>query len=250
MEGRARDERHHGRRGSPAARVPRHPHRRADRTRAPAGFALSSETTARGPRSSGVRATCRRRWRPTWPCVSPVTRSMRTHMRQAAAFVRDAGGIERTRVFTRFWLALFGQWPWRRLPVLPPEMLLLPSWCPLNIYDFGCWARQTVVALTVVGSYQPVRGARDRPRRAHAAALRTPRPAPFARGRAASICSTVCSASTGATRSCHCDGSRSRRPNVGSSSAKRPTDRGEAFSRPGSTRSWRCTCGATPSRTR
>ena len=80
------------------------------------------------------------------------------HMRQAAAFVRDAGGIECTRVFTRFWLALFGKWPWRRLPVLPPEMLLLPSWCPLNIYDFGCWARQTVVALTIVGSYQPVRG--------------------------------------------------------------------------------------------
>jgi squalene-hopene/tetraprenyl-beta-curcumene cyclase len=79
------------------------------------------------------------------------------NMRQAAQFVRDSGGIERTRVFTRFWLALFGQWPWERLPVLPPEMLLLPTSVPLNIYDFGCWARQTVVALTVVGSYQPVR---------------------------------------------------------------------------------------------
>ncbi|HEY3943112.1 MAG TPA: squalene--hopene cyclase [Acidimicrobiales bacterium] len=78
------------------------------------------------------------------------------HMRQAAGFVRASGGVERTRVFTRFWLALFGLWPWERLPVLPPEMLLLPRWVPLNIYDFGCWARQTVVALTVVGSYQPV----------------------------------------------------------------------------------------------
>jgi squalene-hopene/tetraprenyl-beta-curcumene cyclase len=79
------------------------------------------------------------------------------HMRAAAEFVRGGGGVERSRVFTRFWLALFGQWSWDRLPVLPPEMMLLPAWCPLNIYDFGCWARQTVVALTVVGTHRPVR---------------------------------------------------------------------------------------------
>ena len=79
------------------------------------------------------------------------------HMRRAAEFVRDAGGVERSRVFTRFWLALFGRWDWDRLPVLPPEIMLLPPWFPLNIYDFGCWARQTVVALTVVGAHRPVR---------------------------------------------------------------------------------------------
>ncbi|HUZ10192.1 MAG TPA: squalene--hopene cyclase [Acidimicrobiales bacterium] len=79
------------------------------------------------------------------------------HMRSAAEFVRDSGGVEHSRVFTRFWLALFGRWDWDRLPVLPPEIMLLPAWVPLNIYDFGCWARQTVVALTVVGAHQPVR---------------------------------------------------------------------------------------------
>ena len=61
-----------------------------------------------------------------------------------------AGGIERTRVFTRIWLALFGVWPWDDLPALPPEVMLLPPWFPLNIYDFACWARQTIVPLTVV----------------------------------------------------------------------------------------------------
>jgi len=60
------------------------------------------------------------------------------HMQQAVAFVRDAGGIERARVFTRIWLALFGEWDWAALPTLPPEMILLPSWCPLNVYDFAC----------------------------------------------------------------------------------------------------------------
>src|SRR5690606_24816238 len=34
------------------------------------------------------------------------------HMRRAAELVRDLGGIEASRVFTRIWLALFGAWPW------------------------------------------------------------------------------------------------------------------------------------------
>ncbi len=84
------------------------------------------------------------------------------HMRRAAAFIVDAGGLERTRVFTRIWMALFGLWSWSELPALPPELMLLPPrlggrWVPLNIYDFACWARQTVVPLTVVASFRPVR---------------------------------------------------------------------------------------------
>ncbi|WP_214109851.1 squalene--hopene cyclase [Acrocarpospora catenulata] len=79
------------------------------------------------------------------------------HMRAAAEFVRKSGGIEATRVFTRIWLAMFGQWPWADLPALPPELMFLPSWFPLNIYDWACWARQTIVPLTVVSAHRPVR---------------------------------------------------------------------------------------------
>jgi squalene-hopene/tetraprenyl-beta-curcumene cyclase len=79
------------------------------------------------------------------------------HMRTAREFVLDRGGIERTRVFTRLWLALFGEWSWDDLPALPPEVIFFPSWFPLNVYDFACWARQTIVPLTVVGSMRPVR---------------------------------------------------------------------------------------------
>jgi squalene-hopene/tetraprenyl-beta-curcumene cyclase len=79
------------------------------------------------------------------------------HMEKAAAFVRDAGGLERARVFTHLWLALGGRWPWDAVPALPPEVILLPQWCPLNIYDFACWARQTIVALTVVAAHRPAR---------------------------------------------------------------------------------------------
>jgi squalene-hopene/tetraprenyl-beta-curcumene cyclase len=79
------------------------------------------------------------------------------HMRAAAEYVRGAGGMQRARVFTHIWMALFGAWPWSQVPALPPELILLPAWFPLNAYDFACWARQTVVALSVVMSQRPVR---------------------------------------------------------------------------------------------
>ncbi|MDA8324450.1 MAG: squalene--hopene cyclase [Actinomycetota bacterium] len=79
------------------------------------------------------------------------------HMRRAAGWIRQSGGIEATRVFTRIWLALFGLWSWDDLPVMPPEIIYLPSWFPLNVYDWACWARQTIVPLTVVSSFRPVR---------------------------------------------------------------------------------------------
>ncbi|MFG3259656.1 squalene--hopene cyclase [Streptomyces sp. NPDC048172] len=78
------------------------------------------------------------------------------HMARAAAWVRERGGVARSRVFTRIWLALFGWWRWDDLPELPPELIYLPKWFPLNIYDFGCWARQTIVPLTVVSALRPV----------------------------------------------------------------------------------------------
>jgi squalene-hopene/tetraprenyl-beta-curcumene cyclase len=79
------------------------------------------------------------------------------HMARAAAWICARGGIAATRVFTRIWLALFGEWAWADLPVMPPEVIFLPAWAPLNIYDWGCWARQTIVPLTIVCTLQPVR---------------------------------------------------------------------------------------------
>jgi squalene-hopene/tetraprenyl-beta-curcumene cyclase len=79
------------------------------------------------------------------------------HMARAAEWIRAGGGIPATRVFTRIWLAMFGQWSWDDLPVMPPELIYLPAWFPLNVYDWACWARQTIVPLTVVGTLRPVR---------------------------------------------------------------------------------------------
>jgi squalene-hopene/tetraprenyl-beta-curcumene cyclase len=71
-------------------------------------------------------------------------------MRQAAETVRDCGGLERARVFTRIWLALLGALPHDVVPAMPPELMLLPSMFPLNIYRFASWARGTIVPLLIV----------------------------------------------------------------------------------------------------
>jgi squalene-hopene/tetraprenyl-beta-curcumene cyclase len=77
------------------------------------------------------------------------------HLMRARDFIVAEGGVEKSRVFTRIWLATFNLWPWTELPVMPPEIIYLNRRLPLNIYDFACWARQTVVALTVVSAHRP-----------------------------------------------------------------------------------------------
>ena len=76
-------------------------------------------------------------------------------MARARGFIVERGGLARTRVFTRIWLALFGQWEWRDVPTLPPEMVLLPSWAPMNLYDFASWARATMVPLSILFTLRP-----------------------------------------------------------------------------------------------
>src|ERR1035438_9578822 len=75
----------------------------------------------------------------------------------AASFIRAQGGLDPALLFPHLWLALFGLWSWEHVPALPPEVVLLPAWVPLNIYDFACWARQTIVALSLVKAHRPVR---------------------------------------------------------------------------------------------
>src|ERR671935_802577 len=78
---------------------------------------------------------------------------------KAREFIQREGGIVRSRVFTKCFMALLGQWPWQRVVPIPPEMILLPPAAPFSVYDFSCWARQTVVALSVVRALRPVRPA-------------------------------------------------------------------------------------------
>jgi squalene-hopene/tetraprenyl-beta-curcumene cyclase len=79
------------------------------------------------------------------------------HMTSAAAWVREHSGLEGARVFTHVWLAMVGCWEWEKLPVIPPEIVLIPSRWPLSIWSFASWARQTIVPLSVIVAHRPSR---------------------------------------------------------------------------------------------
>lgn len=78
-------------------------------------------------------------------------------MEKARHFILRSGGVESARVFTKIFLALFGQFPWKAVPSLPVEIMLLPSWLPCNIYSFSSWARSTLVPLAILLDARPVR---------------------------------------------------------------------------------------------
>jgi len=77
------------------------------------------------------------------------------HMRRAREWILAHGGIAAARVFTKIWLALFGQYDWEQLPAMPAWLNLLPSWFPINLYEFASWARATVVGITVIMALRP-----------------------------------------------------------------------------------------------
>jgi squalene-hopene/tetraprenyl-beta-curcumene cyclase len=81
----------------------------------------------------------------------------RAELRRALRFILDQGGVAEARVFTKIWLALFGQYPWAGVPSMPPELVFFPPRMPLNLYDFACWARGTIAPLLIVISRRPVR---------------------------------------------------------------------------------------------
>ncbi len=73
-------------------------------------------------------------------------------MAKARAFILSRGGAQRARVLTRIYLAMFGQFPYDRLPYLPPELMLLPSWSRLSIYELAIWARGFIVPFFLIRS--------------------------------------------------------------------------------------------------
>ena len=78
---------------------------------------------------------------------------------ETRAYIRREGGVASARVFTKCFLALLDAWPWQDIPTMPVELILAPPSAPLSVYNFGCWARQTIVPLSVVQALRPARPA-------------------------------------------------------------------------------------------
>jgi len=81
------------------------------------------------------------------PDSEPLTR--------ARAAIRAAGGAERVNSFTRYYLALPGIIPYDKCPAVPPEIMLIPQWCPFNIHEMSAWSRTILVPLSLLWAFRP-----------------------------------------------------------------------------------------------
>jgi len=78
------------------------------------------------------------------------------HMVRARDAILAHGGAARCNVFTRITLALFGQVPWRAVPVMPVEIMLLPRWFPFHMDKVSYWSRTVIAPLLIVMAKKPI----------------------------------------------------------------------------------------------
>ena len=74
------------------------------------------------------------------------------HMVAARTAILSHGGASRANVFTRILLAMYGQLPWRGVPFMPVEIILLPKWFPFHLSKISYWSRTVTVPLTILCS--------------------------------------------------------------------------------------------------
>ena len=77
------------------------------------------------------------------------------HMARARACVHRLGGLEHSNSYVRFYLALVGALGWELVPAILPEMMLLPSWFYLNIYEMSSWTRGIVIPMAILSAVRP-----------------------------------------------------------------------------------------------
>lgn len=78
-------------------------------------------------------------------------------MRRTRELILEAGGAAECNSFTKFYLALLGQFPYGNCASVPPEMVLLPKWFYFNLYAMSSWTRTIVVPLSIFSAHKPVR---------------------------------------------------------------------------------------------
>jgi squalene-hopene/tetraprenyl-beta-curcumene cyclase len=77
------------------------------------------------------------------------------HMLRARRVILELGGVEACNSFTKLYLSIFGLYDWDRCPALPPEMILLPRWFYINIYEMSSWSRAMFIPLSIIWARRP-----------------------------------------------------------------------------------------------
>jgi squalene-hopene/tetraprenyl-beta-curcumene cyclase len=79
------------------------------------------------------------------------------YMQRARRAILAAGGADVVNSYTRYYLALLGQISYEHCPAVPPEVMLLPKWFPVNLYAVSSWSRTIIVPLSIMSACRPVR---------------------------------------------------------------------------------------------
>ena len=77
------------------------------------------------------------------------------HLAKARAVIHRLGGLEKSNSYVRFYLALVGAVGWELVPSIPPEMMLLPNWFAMNIYEMSSWTRGIVIPMAILSALRP-----------------------------------------------------------------------------------------------
>ncbi|MFO0865515.1 MAG: squalene--hopene cyclase [Gemmataceae bacterium] len=78
-------------------------------------------------------------------------------MRRARQHILANGGAAQCNSFTKFYLALLGEFPYDNCASVPPEMMFLPRWFYVNLYAMSAWTRTIVVPLSIFSACKPQR---------------------------------------------------------------------------------------------
>ncbi len=76
-------------------------------------------------------------------------------MRKARKIIRHHGGAAKANVFTRIALSLYGFLPWRSVPMMPVEIMLLSRRFPFHLDKVSYWSRTVIVPLLILQALKP-----------------------------------------------------------------------------------------------
>jgi squalene-hopene/tetraprenyl-beta-curcumene cyclase len=85
-------------------------------------------------------------------CGEDINEDFMRHAREA---ILAHGGAKTSNIFTLIQLALYGQVPWRAVPVMPIELINMPTWFPVHLDKVSYWSRTVIVPLLVLMTKKP-----------------------------------------------------------------------------------------------
>ncbi|HRZ38109.1 MAG TPA: squalene--hopene cyclase [Candidatus Paceibacterota bacterium] len=78
-------------------------------------------------------------------------------MLRARSVALNLGGVPRMNTFSKLYLALFGLFPWKYVPTIPCEVLLIGKWFHVNFWEMSNWSRAMLVPLAIINHFKPTR---------------------------------------------------------------------------------------------